>query len=243
MPQATGHKPKRKATMAKTFADFQQAVDRRVQDAAAKLPPDARDDCIHEVLVGRYSKVHPLKKVVDQPGDGTTHKWTLNTTNSPGWVDNFSVVTALEYPAGERDPVLLDKDEWITYWPDSTAEELRLLRITPISGKSLRVTYTALHSNDGSTVPDGDFEGAANLAAACAAWRLAAIYSQLGDSALGADAVDYRGKVSAYADLARALEERFKELFGMDKEEEQPAASAIEDWPVRLEEGGRRLTH
>ena len=158
-------------------------------------------------------------------------------------MNNFSVVTAVEYPAGERDPALLEKDEWITYWPDSTAAELRLLRITPISGKSLRITHTALHAGDGSTVPDGDFEGVANLAAAYAAWRLAAIYSQLGDSAIGADAVDYRGKASAYADLARALEERFKELFGLDEEEEQPAASATEDWRVRLEEGGRRLTH
>ena len=229
--------------MAKTFADFQQAVDRRVQDAAAKLPPDARDDCIREVLVGRYSKVRPLKKVADQAGDSATHKWTLNTTNFPGWVENFSVVIGLEYPAGERDPVLLENDEWITYRPDNTAPELRLLRITPISGKSLRVTYTALHTNDGSTVPDGDFEGVANLAAAYSAWRLAAIHSQLGDSALGADAVDYRGKATGYADLARALEERFKELFGLDEEEEQPAASATEDWQVRLEEGGRRLTH
>ena len=86
-------------------------MDRRVQDAAAKLPPDARDDCIREVLVGRYSKVRPLKKVADQAGDSATHKWTLNTTNFPGWVENFSVVIRMEYPAGERDPVLLENDE------------------------------------------------------------------------------------------------------------------------------------
>ena len=71
--------------MAKTFADFQQAVDRRVQDAAGKLPAAARDDCVREVLVGRYSKVRPLKKVADLPGDGTTYRWTLNVTNFPGW--------------------------------------------------------------------------------------------------------------------------------------------------------------
>lgn len=229
--------------MPKTFADFQQAVDRRVQDAAAKLPPAARDDCIREALVGRYSKARPLKKVVDLAGDGATFKWTLNTTNFAGWVDNFSVVADLEYPAGERTPSVLAKDEWITYWPNSTAPELRLLRVTPLSGKSLRVNYTALHAEDGSTVPDGDFEGVANLAAAYSAWRLSAIYSQLGDSAIGADAVDYRGKSEAYAALARALEERFKELFGLDKEEQQPAASGTSEWPVRLEEGGKRLTH
>jgi hypothetical protein len=232
--------------MPKVFADFQQGVDARTQDKAAKLDGNSRDQCIREALTGRYSLARPVAKVKDLTGDGVLYKWTLNTTNFPGWVEDWSTIRDLEYPAAEateREPETLAKEEWITVRVSNTARDLRLTSLTPSSGKKLRVHYTALHLEDGTDVPDGDFEGVVNLAGHIACQRLAAIYTQLGDATLGADAVDYGRKADTYRELAKIYEERFKELFGTDVEEQQPAASATVEWPVKLEDGGGRLTH
>ena len=226
-----------------TFADFQQGVAERIQDSAGKLASGAIDGCIREALTGRYSQARPLKRVADLAGDGITYRWTINTTNFPGWVQNFSVITDAEYPAGERLPAILAKEEWHVYWPSSVAPEIRLIGITPASGKLLRVSYTAPHAEDGSDVPDADFYGAVNLAAVLASWRLHALYNQLGDSAFGGDAVDYHSKAAEYRMLALELERGFLVAFGLDRDLPQPASSSTAEWRIDSEAGGRRLAH
>lgn len=226
-----------------TFADFQSGVANRIQDAAQKLAQPAIDECIREALRGRYSKARPRVLIKDLAGDGATQKWTLDATNFPEWANFFSIIVELEYPAGEQVPDILEKEDWFVYRLSSTAEELRLASLKPASGKTLRVKYTAPHKDDASTVSDPDFYGAASLAAALAAWRLHAVYNQLGDPAFGADAVNYQGKAAEYRQLARDLEERFKEAFGIDVEERQPAATGVAEWETNLQEGSGRLTH
>jgi hypothetical protein len=226
-----------------TFADFQQGVAERIQDSAGKLASTAIDGCIREALAGRYSQARPLLQVADFTGDGHTYEWEINATNFPGWVPNFSSIADVEYPAGDRDPSILDKDEWRIYWVSSDSPRLRLVQIVPASGQVLRVQYTASHAEDGSDVPESDFYGAVNLAAVLAAWRLHALYNQLGDSAVGADAVDYRNKAAEYRLLGQDLEKAFKVAFGLDKDEPQPAASHSTEWRTDSEAGGRKLTH
>ncbi len=229
--------------MAKTFADFQQGVDSRIQDAAAKLAAADRDDCIREALTGRYSQARPRLLIKDLAGDSATYAWTpAAATAWTGWDEQFSAIRSLEYPQGERPPAYLGKDDWC--WVQTpTGRQLQLITTTPQTGYTLRVSYTVQHSADASTVPDADFVGAVNLAAAIAARRLQAIYSQLGDSSIGADAVDYRGKQQGYGQLAADLETKFAQAFGLDKTTEQPAASASTDWDPGLESGYERLTH
>ncbi len=229
--------------MPKTFADFQQGVAERIQDSAGKLAAAAIDGCIREALSGRYSQARPLKQVADLTGDGATYSWPINFMNFPGWVPNFSVITDVEFPAGQRDPEILDPEEWQIYWPSSAAPELRLLALAPAAGEIVRVSYTVPHSEDGADVPDVDFYGAVNLAASLAAWRLHALYNQLGDTALGADAVDYRTKAAEYRLLAADLERAFQTAFGLDKDEPQPAAGSSAEWRMDAEAGGRRLMH
>ena len=226
-----------------TFQDFQQSVAERIQDSAAKLSQAAIDGCIREAITGRYSQARPLKKVADISGDGLTYSWTINTTNFPGWADNFSIVADLEYPAGERTPSILEKDEWQIYWPSSAAPQLRLAQLTPAAGKTLRVFYTVTHKDDATDVPAADFYGAVNLAAHLAAWRLHALYNQLGDSSLGADAVDYRSKAAEYRLLAHDLEQAFEAAFGLDQAQPQPASSSSTEWRIDPESGARKLTH
>ncbi|MBI2815459.1 MAG: hypothetical protein HYX72_00820 [Acidobacteria bacterium] len=227
----------------KTFADFQQGVAERIQDAAGKLSSAAIDGCIREALAGRYSVTRPLRKVAELTGNGLSYQWEIDSENFPGWSQNFSVISEVEYPAGDRDPAILEKDEWQVYWGANGVPQLRLTTIVPGTGKIVRVRYTAPHAEDASDFPDADFYGAVNLAAALAAWRLHALYNQLGDAALGADAVDYRGKAAEYRALARALETAFEAAFGIDRAEEQPAASSVAEWRINSESGGRRITH
>lgn len=241
--------------MSKTFADFQQGVAERIQDAAGKLAADALQSCIREAVTGRYSAARPLLRIADIAGDASTYKWAMSATVTTGegedevttaiftgWVEGFSVVRDIEYPAGERDPAMLGKDEWRMYQLDQ-GQELRLLAMTPASGKTLRVTYTVPHNEDGSDVPDQDFYGAVNLAASLACSRLAALYNQAGDSSIGADAVDYRSKASEYRQLARDLMKAFQAAFGLDADAPQPAASGTAEWKENLEDGGAPLTH
>ena len=229
--------------MSKTFADFQQGVAERIQDSAGRLASTAIDNCIREALTGRYSQARPLKKISDFSGDGITYQWVINTTNFPDWIANFSVITDAEYPVGDREPDMLDKEEWIIYWPSSAAPEFRLVELIPISGDILRIGYTVPHAEDASDIPDADFYGAVNLAAALSAWRLHAVYNQLGDAALGGDAVDYRNKAAEYRLLAQDLETGFLVAFGLDKDLPQPAASSSAEWRIDPEAGGRKLIH
>ncbi len=226
-----------------TFSDFQSAVAERIQDAAGKLAFASIDGCIREALVGRYSQARPLLQITDFTGDGHTYEWEISTDNFPGWIANFSSIADLEYPAGDRDPSILEKDEWRIYRPSSGTANLRLVQIVPGNGQILRVRYTAPHADDGSTVPEADFYGVVNLASSLAAWRLHALYNQLGDSAVGGDAVDYHSKSAEYRLLSQDLEKAFKVAFGLDKDEPQPAASRTAEWSPNSESGGRKLTH
>ena len=225
-----------------TFADLQIAVDSRIQDDAGKLAPDARDDCIREAIRDRYSRFRPQELVKDLAGDGVTWKWALNTTNFPSWDNARSSIVALEYPAEERPPRFLETADWVIIRA-ATSRWVGLSAITPGTGATLRVTYTAPHADDASTVPAGDLDAVANAAAALASRRLQAIYSQLGNSSIGADAVDYGAKRDGFASLAKDLDRRFEESMGTAEDDEAPAASGTAVWDPGMADGGRRLTH
>lgn len=227
----------------KTFSDFQQSVAERIQDAAGKLASTAIDGCIREALAGRYSQARPLHQVADLAGDGVTFEWEIDSTNLPGWVPNFSVIDQVEYPADQRDPSVLEKDDWWIYRRSNSSLRLRLAALVPASGQLVRVSYTVPHAEDGSDVPDADFYGVVNLSAALAASRLHALYNQLGDSSVGADAVDYRNKAAQYRLLGQDLDKAFQVAFGMNLDQPQPAAGAVAEWRTDEEAGGRRLLH
>jgi hypothetical protein len=229
--------------MPRTFSDFQQSVAERIQDGAAKLASAAIDGCIREALTGRYSQARPLQQIADLTGDGTTIQWEINSTNLPGWVPNFSVVTQIEFPAGQRDPSILEKDDWWIYRQSSSSVLIRLAALVPAPGQLVRVSYAVPHSEAGTDVPDADFYGVVNLAASLAASRLHALYNQLGDASVGADAVDYRNKAAQYRILGQDLEKAFEVAFGMDQNQPQPAAGSVTEWRTDEEAGGRRLLH
>jgi hypothetical protein len=224
--------------MAKTIPEIQQLVAGHIQDAAAKLSSDEVKAAIEEALAGRYSKDRPRRVVADLTGDGAQYEWDVSTIG--GWQAGFSQVAQIEYPQGERVPVLLEQGDWTLY--ESPAAQFLRFPCALASGKKARVQFTAAHAVDASSMPEADFYAVGALAAALAARRLAAVYTQIGDSSMGADTVNYRTKAQEYLTLARRLEKDYENLLGTDPERSAPAASRTAEWTGDTA-GGERITH
>ena len=235
--------------MAKTFAAFQTGVARRIQDAAQKLAQPAVDDCITKAITGRYAQARPLTRIKDFAGDGVVYEYTLDSTTFPSWVDGASSIRRIQYPAGvagEKEPTYLDGDDWGIIPISSTVNKLRLFTTVPQTGKTLRVEYTGPHTapaTGNTSVPDVDFEGVCDLAASYCCIELAAAYSQMGDTAFEAVAVDHQSKSQHYLALAKKYEGGFEAAFGLDEETKQPPATAWREWPEPSSEGSEKMTH
>ena len=224
--------------MPKTISEFQQLVAGHLQDGAAKLSSAEIVTTVQEAIGGRYSKDRPQMLIVDLTGDGATLDWSLASVT--GWQEGFSRVVQIEYPQGERSPIYLESADWLLY-DSPTGRSLRFA-FALSSGKKARVKFTAPHAADAATVPDADFYAVGAQAASLAARRLAAIYSQTGDSSIAADTVNYRTKAQEYLALARQLEKDYENLLGTDPDRSSPASSRTAAWKGETA-GGDRMTH
>ncbi len=207
----------------------------QVKDDAGKLTkPDDYDRNIGAALK-RYSKHRPATKVLDIVGDGT-QEYALPS----GWVNEYSAVTAIEYPIGDIPKSLLEKDEYEIYQtPDG--DKLRLLIYAPAATESFRVTFTVLRTV--TSVPEGDIDAFTLLAAALCCEELSNAYAQSSDSTMQADAVDYKDKSYKFAQRAKRLMQLYKEHLGLKEDDAVPAAVAIGDLDIGYPGGGDRLTH
>ncbi len=226
-----------------TLEQFQQRVDKVVQDAGALLVADARDAFIEQAITQRYSKDRPIEKVTDVNGNGTA----LVAVPS-GWEDGFSRLDdseGIEYPNGNVPPTHLEADEWRMY-REPGALKIMLLAAKPTASEVIRLKWTARHSADGTTVPAHDFEAVADYAASLAFAALAAKHAQTGDATLSADTVNYRSKQQEFSALARAAAKRYYEHLGIDPEKPEGGGPALAIGETDLDIGGTgvdRLTH
>lgn len=230
--------------MGKTLQQYRTKLDQVVKDSAGRMTQDARDAAVAEA-VAEHSRHRPRLAVTDVAGDGSTYDIPLGAEGGVAdWDEGFSVVRQVEYPAGEREPVILERDTWTEY-VTPTGRVLRLLETTPQSGASVRVTWTRAHSVTtlAGTVPDSEFDPVSNLAGSIAAAMLAAEYAQQGDSTIGADSVDHKSKSAEYTALARELRARYFKRMGITDERGAGAASVSADWDLRMGHGQDFLTH
>lgn len=207
-------------------------VKSKVKDTAGKL--DDGEDFIPAIdgALQRYSRHNPLAVVEDLDG-ADSHDLDLPT----GWVEGFSALSAVEYPAGEVPEVLLDPAGYRLYQsPDGW--KLRLFDEEPATGESVRVTYTAPRLE--SQIPQNDLDAVACLAAADCCERLANLYTQSSDPTIGADVVNYRSKGAEYASRAKRLRELYATHIGVDEKGGPPAATTTAQPP---RPSRARLTH
>lgn len=200
------------------------------------------EDAFRESLT-RYESDVPRLIIEDLAGTGSAYDFALT-----GWVDRFSAIERVEYPAGRRPALYLEATDWDIYRTVDTTK-LRLQLITPGSTETVRVTYTARHTIDGldgataTTVYAWHEDAVVNLAAANLMQRAADRYlHEQGGSMLDADVVDRQAKADVARRLASALEARYNKFLNIESGV-RPAGGVI-DWDLTFAGSGLdKLTH
>ena len=229
-----------------TLRELSDRVKILVQDAAGKLSDGDRDKLIAQSIQQRYSKDRPREIVTDVPGNGAADL-DLPGAGEDVFDEGFSLIRQLEYPIGNVPPSTIEDGGW-TLYRTPAGLKLRLLASRVPAGESIRVTWTARHRGDGSTVPQCDFEAVCDLAAALCFDALAAIYAQTGDSTIAADTVNYRTKSQEYLGLAKSARRRYFAHIGVAEEADAASASSgpalsIGEVDQSMGWGGDRLVH
>jgi hypothetical protein len=236
-----------------SIQDFVNEIPNVISDDAGRLTAgpdgDVRPALVKRAIVMRYSQDSPLELVSDIAGNGTNY---LPLPVAPGsgtvpvFDPGFSVIKQIEFPIGQQPPqLILDSDFRVYRAPDGY--KILINFDTPGSGDSLRVTWTAKHLDDGSTISDGDFYAIVDFAGSLAAEKLASFYVGTGDSTLQADVVNYRSKSSEMLSIAKALRRRYFNHMGVDEDanggDEQVPALALGNQYLEQNSGVDRLVH
>jgi len=233
--------------MSKTIDQFEQRAAQILQDAGAKLKPADLNAAVLQAILQVHSKYRPQELVSDVAGNGTA-LLALPTHASGTFEDGFSRVTQIEYPKDNIPPSVLEGDQWQMYRTPS-ALQIMLLESKPGATETVRVTWTARHKDDASTIPEPHFEAVCDAAAAVGFEMLAAAHAQTGDATLGADTTNYRSKSQEYMSLAKKAMGRYLTYFGIDPEDSKAEAgggAALGIGEVDGSVGGSgvdRLTH
>jgi hypothetical protein len=173
------------------------------------------DRFVQQAILQRYSKDRPLYIVSDVAGTGTA--FTALPTSTKGTFDpHFSEIKKIEYPIGQIPDEDVRSEDWEIYRTPKGAQ-LMLSAYVPQVGEAARITWTAQHSPDGSTVPQVDFFAVCDYAASLCLEAMAARSSQFGDNTLGADSVNYRTKAQEYTSLAAKIRKRYFNHLGIEE--------------------------
>lgn len=223
---------------------FQALIDAILQDGASKLTDAVRGSLIGRAIQ-RYSKDRPREIVTDVSASGTPDQ-ALPTGSGATFEDGFSEVEQLEYPVGNVPATILLSETWALYSTPSGLV-IRMYSAAPSAGQTIRVTWTARHASDGSTIPDQDFEAVCEFGASLGYAALAAVYAQTGDASIGADTINYRTKGQEYLALAKAAQKRYFDHLGIPQDQvNAETGPAIAIGSLREEiglAGIDRLTH
>lgn len=188
-----------------------------------------------------YSRVAPKLVVVDISA-ANNYDYPLPS----GWVEAFSAITRVEYPADvNQNPEdnVIPVEKYGVY-QNASASTLRFYQIAPASG-IIRVTYTIPHTvvTAASSVYANDSDAVCSLAAAACCFDLARRYAQDNDSFITADSVDRKTKSEKYLSLGKSLVNEYAIHFGLDKDAEVMAASGSKHWEIDYPGKTDQLTH
>ncbi len=224
---------------ANTIAKFIGNIRRLIQDTAEILKLDELENFIVEAL-SYYSKDKPYRAIHDiTTGDGSTYQFALPDE----WVQDFSYILSIEYPAGEQVPVYLETGDYTVYQLTSTSYKIHFYSTVPGSGKTARVRYTLSYTLATiGNIPGQDQDAFCLLSAALCCYAIARYYAQTSDSLIDADSVDYRSKGDEYARRGKELAQRYSNFMGK-KEGTPSAAGGTKDWDTDYSFGGDFLTH
>lgn len=208
-----------------TKAEMLVKLHQVVQDDTDLLDNADRTAFLDEA-VKAYSKDSPREISDSITGDGT-YDYALPTD----WVEEFSSLLAIEYPAGEQIPTYMDLSNVTLYDDgDGDARVLRFLFNTPAATESFVVVHTAPHtcSTATNTIPVNDQDAVINLAASycCNALALKLAQSARGKDPNLSETVYLWRSVNRYRELAERLETSYNKQVGGGPDGGPPAALA-----------------
>jgi len=231
------------------LSDFDSSVDIRLKQAGDGASTDPLttaqiDSIIQTDAINIYSKHKPYLKTSDYTAN-SSYSIAINNTNFPSWLEGFSDIKFIEYPADEsQDPRdnEIGFDGWM-YYEKSSIKYVRFLNETPSSG-TIRFTFTVKHSIAASATDtlfyDNDFGVFCDLATSICAMCIASKYGYFTDSTIGADAVEYRNK----SDVWRSISKNFFESYMRYMFPDISAAFIQKDMDTKFGELNlSRLTH
>jgi hypothetical protein len=231
--------------------DFVAEIPNVLADDAKRISANTWTALVTRAILERYSQDAPLYLVSDVEGNGTNY---IPLPAAPGegadlpvWESNFSVIQQIEFPIGQQPPQLILDSDFRVYRTPGQPDQILINFDTPQEGDSLRVTWTARHLRDGSTVPDKDFYAVTDFAASLGAENLASFYVGTGDSTMQADVVQYRSKSAEMLKCAAALRKRYYNHMGVEEgttgEDEVGPAFSLGNQYLEQNSGVDRLVH
>lgn len=233
--------------MAVDLAGFKVRIGNVLQDVSSFIATSAGAEMEQGIrnALEQFGRDVPREVIADITGDGATYDLTLPDT----YLDGYSGITTIEYPAGERFPTILDSTAWSLYRTESTLR-LRLLAATPTLGSTVRITFTGMHTIDDldsatvTTIPAYSTEAFTLLATAQCLYILASRFLHEQEDTLNLDTVDRGSRTDQARRLANDLMKQYRELIGESSEGALRPASGMVDWDSSYAGSGyRRLTH
>ena len=235
--------------MSADLRELQNLVDDAMKEDASIIDPGQRTRAIKSA-VDRFNKDLPREVVNDISGD-SGYDYTLPTTETKPWVDEFSYIISVEYPSGEQSPAILDPADY-TIYDNGTAKVLRFLGMKPTSAYTIRLKHTTkwILTADSTTIEDRDAWPLACLAASIGLRILASHWLQTTEPNMEADVVDYNNKSVEATLVADNLENTYRDhvsipRIGQTKNVEAGvrAAGGTKDLDIDYSWGGDMLTH
>jgi hypothetical protein len=235
--------------VAKGFKDFVARVDGIVQDTGKLVPAADKDEAIKQAITQRYSKDRPQEIVTEQQGSALNDQALPQKDQATNFEEGFSSIKQIEFPIDQVPAALLDQEDWELF-RKADGLKLRILSTVPAASETLRVTWTARHKSDGTTVPESDFDAVCDYAAALVFSKMAARATQIGDNSISADTVNYRTKGQEYMTLGKDAAKRYLDHLGISTGgAQQPGgetvapAMASGEMDIDMGWGGDRLIH
>jgi hypothetical protein len=221
------------------------AVRRLLKDTDTTAPLLASDEIEQAIsaALATYGRDRPRELVAALSGNGSAYDFAV-ATSLTSWQEGLSMVSAVEYPAGEQVPSYLEAGDW-TIYRATDGEKLRFFATPEAGTNNILVSYTAPRSHDTVTnnVLTGDLQAFYALAGSEAALMLAAKAAASSDPTISADSADHRDGEQRWRSVAKELRARYQAHFGMGKDAPVRAAYGVGEWDTRASDGRDQLVH
>lgn len=118
-----------------------------VPEADTELAAIIRNQLIKQAVM-EYGRDKPDTATADITGDAGKY-YPINVTNLAGWTDEFSRISAIQYPApavaSDETPVYLDQEDWDQDYYAGGVRYLWLPNHAPAATETMRVTYSSTY--------------------------------------------------------------------------------------------------